>query len=688
VTIHFPEFAITLDRREKGPEEEYVEFTRLHSRAINETPLVGSIGSVILSRYRVTFDLRNGIMELAEPAAAEDKADAEPVPEPQDGGAIEVSTTTAGDLMWLPVQLGDGTVRAMTVSTTRYDSLLDRDWCKRLGFPAGDVGPLKLGGLDLGSFVAFRPADMPYRHPDGALGLLGLNLLKHLRLTVDPKSKTARCRVTAEPELSQEDRDYFKVMVTADLDQLEAWLEKYPNGRLSPEAAQRLLDERLSGKAEPAKIESALRRLRLTWPEDMVSTKALRLMRNMLAAGRPVQAVFVGEMGIRGGRKDRDPNSVHQIHASLGQILLAQGEDKRAWRHLLSAAFGIPDDGPVNLNLGRFYEKQERYNRAISRYVQAVIRPETGEQALEGLERVQRKMGNAQPLSVDTIAPLIAGKTYGFATATRYRPEAGKETNRVSLVEFFTNAHFKQPGKEEGAIGGALANEGVMTYFPRGKVAMLTYHLAHPKLDLDSLAATYYGVGPAVQLVDGDGRFPGEGHRSDAEEIFQKGRDTILSSLQEPSDYKLELSGTVEGDTIAGTLKVTDQSAGFSYRPPTVQIVLAERGALYPGKSNVIIQRMVARAALTDSTKGIPFEPKDGSMTIPFSRSLAEITRENADFLKKLEAAGAGTAQAFATRMDPRQLTVVAFVRDADSKKILQAIQIDPDLPVGKAAKP
>ena len=33
--------------------------------------------------------------------------------------------------------------------------------------------------------------------------------------------------------------------------------------------------------------------------------------------------------------------------------------------------------------------------------------------------------------------------------------------------------------------------------------------------------------------------------------------------------------------------------------------------------------------------------------------------------------------------MDPRQLTVVAFVRDADSKKILQAIQIDPD-PAGE----
>ena len=103
---------------------------------------------------------------------------------------------------------------------------------------------------------------------------------------------------------------------------------------------------------------------------------------------------MAGELGIEGGRTDRYPNSVHQLHATLGEILLDQDEDKRAWRHLLSAAFGVPDDGPVNLNLGRFYEKQERYNRALSRYVQAVIKVETGEQALEGLERVQRKMGD------------------------------------------------------------------------------------------------------------------------------------------------------------------------------------------------------------------------------------------------------------------------------------------------------
>ena len=68
------------------------------------------------------------------------------------------------------------------------------------------------------------------------------------------------------------------------------------------------------------------------------------------------------------------------------------GELLRDTRHLLSAAFGLPEDGSINLDLGRFYEQQGRYRRAFSRYVQAVIRPESGAGGLEGLQRAARNV--------------------------------------------------------------------------------------------------------------------------------------------------------------------------------------------------------------------------------------------------------------------------------------------------------
>ncbi|MFT5857777.1 MAG: hypothetical protein ACI8XO_005039, partial [Verrucomicrobiales bacterium] len=370
LSVHFPGFAITVESREQGPTEDYAEFTRLYSREINEQALVGSIGAKILKNYRVTFDLNAGVIELQLPEKNDDsEAAEEPQPDApanRGEGMIEVSITTTDDIIWLPVKLPGGKIQAMTVATTRYDSLVDAEWCDQQGFPAGDLGPLKLDSLNLSDFVAFRPDEVNYVHPDGAVGVIGLNLLKHLRLTIDRQKNQAICQVTAAPEFPEADRGFFKAMVEEDGDQLEAWLDQYPKQRLSQEAAQLLLGYRIDEAGEPEQFDKAIRLLAATWREDLISTRGLDLMRELRASGYPMQAVLAGELGIEGGRADRYPNSVHQLHSAIGDILLEQDEDKRAWRHLLSAAFGLPEDGLINLKLGLFYERQKRYNRAMS----------------------------------------------------------------------------------------------------------------------------------------------------------------------------------------------------------------------------------------------------------------------------------------------------------------------------------
>ena len=76
----------------------------------------------------------------------------------------------------------------------------------------------------------------------------------------------------------------------------------------------------------------------------------------------------------------------------------------------------------------------------MSRYVQAVIQPESGPLAVSGLERVQKAMGG-EPLSVDLVEKLIAGKVYNFGAATVFKADKSTDTNRCVLVELFTNPH-------------------------------------------------------------------------------------------------------------------------------------------------------------------------------------------------------------------------------------------------------
>jgi hypothetical protein len=89
---------------------------------------------------------------------------------------------------------------------------------------------------------------------------------------------------------------------------------------------------------------------------------------------------------------------------------------------------------------------------------------------------------------------------------------------------------------------------------------------------------------------------------------------------------------------------------------------------------------MVARSALTRSVLGQSYESEGGGMEIDFSGSLKRIQRSNRVYLEQLQAEGRGAVQTFAAKIDPRQLTLVAFIRDNDSKEVVQAVQADPQM--------
>lgn len=692
IFVHFPEFQVRLERREEGPEKVFEEFTRLYSREIGEDALIGALGAKFFKDYAITLDLARGFVHFDPPEPAVSALETEVVNEAppeaaervSEDGVIEVGLTTTDEVIWVPVETPDGAVAAMALATAEPSSLIDEIWCDDLGHPAGDVRPLRLGGLNLSERVAFRPAEIRYVHEDGAIGVLGLDLLRQLRVEIDHARNMARMRPVTPAEFPAADQAFYEALIEDDPEIYETFLWAYPEARHSQEAARRLLHLRIDEDAVLEDFERAVTWQAGTWREDIRSTRALDLVEELREAGYPDAALKAGALGVEGGRDDRYPDSVHHLHYQLGDIQLKAGEDKQAWRHLLSAAFGMPENGLINLRLGNFYERQGRYQRAQSRYLQAVIDVESGEEAVAGLERVTRLLGEERRLSVDRIERMIAGKIYGYTAATRFRPEESEETNRVALVEFFTNAHIKHPARDEGALGGALGNEGLLSHFPRSRVAMLAYHLPHPRLAMDSLTnevaqarADACGVGPNVQLVNGTASIPGVGHARDAEKLYKLGREVVKEALKEPSELSLGLEAAVEGDVLSG--EVTVRGPRDLEGRGRVHLVLAERGVVYPGRSKVIVHRMVARAELTRSVMGQPFAPgPSGDMVIAFERSLREIEQGNAVYLDQLQADGAGSVEKYVVAMDPDQLTLVAFVRDAVTGEVLQALQIDP----------
>ncbi|MEZ5988195.1 MAG: hypothetical protein R3F30_03570 [Planctomycetota bacterium] len=676
ITIHFPGEPIVVPTREHGDEEEMDELTRLYSKDLGEVALIGTIGSAILERYHLVLDVHEGLCELSPPR----ERSAEP-PEPVEGETL-CKLSTRNHQVWLPVRTPWGAALWMNLGTGRYETIVDQDLCEERDRLDGQLGEVRLGDVDLSRWVAFRPAELVQVHGDGALGTLGLDFLRCFRVELDRENGFASLRAKREPDRMTEAPAFYLAFAERDWDAMEALLTEHASSRLAREASERLLAGLVDSGAGPERLTKALGFRDATRIPDLRATEALATMKVLLRARRPDLAIEAGKLGLVHGREDRYPESVHRLHAEIGELCLDHGAADEAWEHLLSAAFGLPEDGRINLLLGRFYEREKRWRRALSRYVQAVITPEVGAEAVEGLERVQAAMGG-EPFSVDLVDKLVAGKVQGFGAATRYEPEPPFETGRTVLAELFTNVHLARKQGESWVsflLGGSLAAEGLLSHFPRDRMVLLTWHLPDPE---PSSTVTEYGVtlarraghpGPGWFRIDGRELTPGAGRDRDAEAIYERARSAVRAALRRRPEHALEVEAVLADGRIRGTATVK----GPPVPGARLELVLAERGVLHPGKGLAVVHRMVGRGSLAGGIEGVAFTPVDGRFEHRFDRSLAQVEREHAAYLADLEEQCGKPAGRLSMHFDPAQLVIVAILRHDDGSDVLQATQVQP----------
>ena len=664
----FPGFKIQGISTEPGDDNALSAFTARWSPEMGEVALVGVIGWGVLSRYQVTLDLAEGFLHLNPPRPKDEPGEAAVEAE-----QVSLDVTRGG--LWFPVETPGGGLGMMQLGTGRFDTILDEDLCRAWKHPAGDVGPLELGAIDFARYVAFRPASFSAFHRDTAIGRTGLNLLQHFRVALDPVNRLVRWTETRSPRFPKDDLAYFRAMVSGQAEPVEAWLEGHPESRLAEEASDLLLARRLADKAtKPEVLQRAIRKAVETRPEDLRATTALRLMDELAQADRGEAVVWAGEEGIRFGRKDRDSNAVHKIHARLGARLLESGQRREAWRHLLSAAFGMKDDGPVNLNLAKFYEKDGKLARAFARYVYALIKPETGPEAIKGLERVQKAMSPGESLSIDVLEKLVAGKVPGFGVGNKFRPTKENSSNRCVLAMLFTGAHCPP------CLGADLAFDGILSHFPSKWVTVLEYHLPIPAPEpLVSEPALrqfdFMGFnGTPVAVFDGVETISGGGPENKKEEIWLKYKEKLLARLKVPAKHEIEAELTVKDGSLRGKIRVK----GPAVAGARLHALVVEKGVLFPGRNKVVIHHAVVRGSVFGSSSGVAFRPDaDGRFATSFEKSLSAVREELEDVLDEIEADSGTTFGMRPTRLDPEQLGLVIFLQ-APSGEILQARQVSP----------
>ncbi|MCK5944682.1 MAG: hypothetical protein KAI24_22025, partial [Planctomycetes bacterium] len=534
ITIELPGMDIEVPMREHGDEEAMEAFTRRWAPQMAEVACAGTIGAKVLADYEVTFDVPRGQLRL-KPAV--DRGGERPTGPEQ----TYVPASVAGDVVWMPATLDNGATRMIGLGSTSTDSIVDEDYCYEIDRPGGRIGRVMVGGIDLSEVVAWRPELFDLVHRDGALATLGLGFLEQFRVHVDARNGWVGLTRVRERPFPEDEAAFFDARAEEEAAPLVVWLEQHGDSRLAGECAALLLQMQIDEGAQQEAIEPALRWVHRTRPDDLRATEALASMDALLQARRPDLAVVAGRLGIEDGRADRYPESVHRLHVRLGELLLDLDDTRAAWEHLMAAAFGLTDAfgsadrAKVNLLLGRVYERQGKHRRAMSRYVQAVISPEFGPQAVPRIEGLQNKMGG-EPFSVALVDRMISGKVRSMTAPTRFEPDAATDTNRCVLVEHVTNPHLGQKQGERWRAfteGGAMVFEALQSHFPSDRVALLSYHTDAPRPvaimnELSLAVAASVGSRP-VFLVDGVQAGPGACRYPDADTVYRDVRDVALA---------------------------------------------------------------------------------------------------------------------------------------------------------------
>jgi hypothetical protein len=400
--------------------------TKLHSAAMGERKLKGTIGIGLLKKYLVTLDIAEKQLVLApprsmgEPSGATTSADLVMAPFEYVSNRIQVGLTYADDRR-APLAIGGAS----------YDTVIDSRVTKPLGKPAGDVSPVWLADsgsagkrLDLTRYVALRPRAFGLAATPGAdspLVITGLNFLEQFRIELDWNNQSLSLTQKRSPAYPHQDFAFFEAESRGTPEALEAYLEQYPKERLSPDAAALLVRTRLEQDASTdADVLKAMQwAVNTSGPGRRTETCLEYVATFASLPGRTNLAIAAGKEGLTYSREAFDARVVYSLHHELGQLYMTQEKWTDAWKHLLSAAFMAPEDLEIALDLARVYDKQGQTRRAYARYkrVSAGGMPaEVSTEVKNAMDRLRKLLPKDDVLLRDEKPP--AGKGGGRPAAT------------------------------------------------------------------------------------------------------------------------------------------------------------------------------------------------------------------------------------------------------------------------------
>jgi tetratricopeptide (TPR) repeat protein len=688
------------------------EFTKQHAQELQEIPVAGALGISAFGNARVEIDGPAGVLRLSEGGA-------EQRPRPARGGVVVElleDATQSGLRVRLRVRKSAETEESETSSAARSrspaietreiralvhsgeaSSLIDPALAQALHAPHGVLNQVLLaasaapeagavGGAQAGSVPLHRMGVFfPYQVPKGVQMTLGGRLLRQLRISFESRGNWLLVEPVAEPVFPEDEAALHRALFAEDsLPRLREFLAAHPESEFRPDAAKEFINRALQaavsiGDPQGELVLEAARASIEAAPAGRNAEEAFRILGELPASLAELRVPLL-RYTIEVADPSSEPDRIFQARLELGRIARRDGDMREARRHLLSAAFGLPGDGRVQLELGRMHEAQGRLDRARGAYVLALLDTEqTGEVGLLQLQALHPKLPERDRPLAQLLREWTDGRIPGFHPLPR-DPEEIRPTGRIVLAELFTGAQC--PPCE----GADLAMDALAEHLGPKELVTIQWHLPVPAPEpmiapVSRQRSQRVGVrGTPTMAIGGVEVSSGGGDREVAPELFAKMLRLAKREAARPLRVQLAGEGSADRDSVQAQVHVQPRDESGETAALRLHAILIEDTLIFPGSNGILFHSQVARARLTPLA-GLPIDKATSHAPAQLSARIADIEAELDAAVRAVERDGPFRIRP--TQLDPRQLALVVFVEDTSTAvggtgvaEVVQALRV------------
>ncbi len=636
-------------------EDQLSMLTRTYAEQLSEIPVGAVLGLGAFPDRILEVDLAAGVIRFISP--------------PPDwtgfsvGEAFSYREVPAGLMLTHDTQEADHP--KVAISTIRYEGMASPDAKARWKIGSSEAASLSVGAFDARQYTAFRIGNMPGTGNDQPDIQLGAQFASQFHIQINTAARRISLNPVGKPHPVPEEQAALIALSTGDVDGMEAFLKANQDSWLAAELGLEVLKRRtVDRNATPEQLTAAILFYVNGVKEDEKSVALLGYADALISFNDPSRNAAIKvtlDLAAEHSSKDLNNSAVHQINARRGLLEMRKGDLKAARRYLMSASFGLPRDPKINMMFGSLYRKLNQPARAWSKYIDATLVDDPPPAAFAALAELNDDLAFRANFGGGDAEMLLEGRAPSFSPSVPRSPE---QKPAMRMVEFFSDTRSKT------ATGPQLAFNGLRDFFAGTPAVFVVYHLDDQLNNpvAQDRASAYAVRSPGTLLADGKviGDKAGELEKAEAlyEAYLPKLLQTDTSAPIEPS--RIKLTAGTEGRLVKTTVSYTPAQMPADGHDLRLRVLLSEQRVFVP-YGQVPIQYAVVRDEFTPAGGAKitgPVGPLDLSLNVDrlavnFQLDPARLERQ-------------------ADRMDIREAQVIAFVEDAATHQILDAITVTP----------